>query len=1204
MKQYLLLLFVFLVSHLSVFSQGTSRMWKDLDETEVPSRSERLIVPVAERILRLDVDAFEMEAEGVPNETEVNWKEWQLPMPDGSFQRFQVAETPLMAPELAAKFPQIKTYTGKGIDDPRATLRMDITPQGMHAMIISPKGSTFIDPMMKNDREHYTSYFKKDFRRLKEELVSYCELPALEKDPGNYSNPTIESTGDQLKTYRLAVATTGEYTAFHGGTVPLALAAVTTTINRVVGVYERELAIRMQLIPNNNLLIYTNASSDPYSNNSGGAMLGENQANINFVIGAANYDIGHVFSTGGGGIAGLGVVCFNSSKAEGVTGLPNPVGDPFAIDFVAHEIGHQFGANHTFNGTAGSCGGGNRESTTAYEPGSGSTIMAYAGICGSHNIQNSSDDYFHGISYDEIIDYTTNGMGASCPVVTNTNNQIPVVNVPPGGFTIPVGTPFELEANGSDPDGDSLTYCWEQFDLGPGGHPNTPTGNAPLFRSLSPDTNPVRVFPRLNFLVNNQASLGEVLPTTSRPLTFRATVRDNRPGGGGVNFDEVFFQSTHQAGPFAVTEPNTPVIWQAGSIHEIKWDVAQTDQAPVNTQLVNIFLSTDGGFTYPVTLATNVPNNGLAAIQIPANISGNTCRIKVKAADNIYFDISNQNFSIQAPANPGFSLYSGKLKGTFCIPDSFETEVVLTSFLGFSDQVNLSIPNLPMGFTAVFSPSAPSGSDTVSLKILTDGSATAGSVNLRIMGIAAGGEKDSLDLALSTFDEVPQQTGIALPALGAINQNTLPTFVWAPLNGATYDLEVSFTPGFVPDTIVISETGLTGNTFTPSTPLTPKTVYYWRVRAVNECGPGAFSLLGAFQTSGQLCQIFASTNVPVTIPEFNAPNTVSSFILIPSSTVIADLNVIDLQITHTWINDLDVTLNGPGGISVDLFTGICNDEDENFDLILDDEGTPGALPCPPVGGGAYQPEDSLSAFDGITANGIWTLSITDNENFDGGTLDSWALQICESDEGGAPPILLTNNTLSLLQWKHELITPQFLEAIDSVSGPNDLTFTLISPPVNGFVQLDSVNLPVGGIFTQADINNGKVRYQHNGTSTTSDQFSFTVINANGGWVGVPVFNVVITTTTDIAPFMPEWNIKVAPNPASVSFEVEIEGNILAPVTIEILDMQGKKIRQNKSVIPASNQKFDFSVSHLSAGVYVVRVIADKQIQTRKVFIKP
>ncbi len=372
-------------------------------------------------------------------------------------------------------------------------------------------------------------------------------------------------------------------------------------------------------------------------------MLGQNQTNLDSVIGSANYDIGHVFSTGGGGVASLGVPCRVTSKARGVTGLSNPIGDPFYVDYVAHEMGHQWGANHTFNTSTSGCVS-QRSASTAYEPGSGSTIMAYAGICSPHNIQNYSDDYFHGVSLDEIIAYSTLGSGNSCAAVTATGNTPPTVEAGPS-YTIPGSTPFVLTGAATDPNGDDLTYCWEQFDLGPAGHPNSPSGNAPIFRSFDPVTSPTRSFPTNSDLVNNTQSLGEILPTSDRTLHFRLTVRDNRPNGGGVADDSTTVEVEAGAGPFLVTAPNTAVTWNGSGPHTVTWDVAGTDVAPVSCVAVDILLSIDGGLTFDGVVVQGVANDGSVDVY-PATPDTTTARIKVVCSDNIFFDISNVNFSI------------------------------------------------------------------------------------------------------------------------------------------------------------------------------------------------------------------------------------------------------------------------------------------------------------------------------------------------------------------------------------------------------------------------------------------------------------------------------------------------------------------------------------------------------------------------------
>ncbi|MEZ4828167.1 MAG: cadherin-like domain-containing protein [Bacteroidia bacterium] len=662
------------------------------------------------------------------------------------------------------------------------------------------------------------------------------------------------------------------------------------------------------------------------------------------------------------------------------------------------------------------------------------------------------------------------------------------------------------------------------------------------------------------------------------------------------------FQSTAQAGPFVVTEPNTSVVWIAGTVRDITWNVANTDKSPVNCSKVNIYLSTDGGFTYPTLLAADVPNTGSTSIIVPS-LPGNTNRVKVKAADNIFFDISNLNFSIQLASAPGIDLYIPQNTASICAPASFSVDMVVLPLLGFSSAVNLSAENLPAGVSVAFSSGVVSPADTVTVTFSIAPNAAAQNANVVIKGLSATGEMDSLVFSLSIQNQPPIQVATALPQNGAVNQSASPMFLWAPVSGASaYELQVSTSPDFAAPSIVINQTGLTTNQFTPSVSLSDFTVYYWRVRAANTCGLGSYSPLAAFQTKRVPCHTYNAGNLPINIPAFGAPLTVQSAILITDNFNIADVNVNNLSITHSRINNLDVVLNGPGSVSVDLFNGICNNNIADFNLSLDDQASTATFPCPPTTGASVRPVDSLAVFNNMSSAGIWTLSVTDNQNFNGGTLNAWSLEICEPAGNIGRPILIKNNLLSLLQWKHENITDQFLRVIDSVSGPEDLTFTLIALPVNGFVQLDSVSLPLGGTFTQEDINTGRVRYQHNGTSTTSDNFTFTVTDADGGWLGTPIFSVAITTTTPVDP-EGRFNVSVYPNPASGMFRAEMEGSYRGNVVLQLFDLRGAVVLQNAIKTHAGKTESDFPVGHLANGIYFLRVIAGEQSSVQKVIIQ-
>lgn len=643
-------------------------LWSHIPEQTIQDRpgSERALFPNAYRTFALANAELRATLRKAPMEftpgAEALAVVITLPMPDGSFQQFAIQESPMLAPDLAALLPDVKTYSAQGIDDPSATGRLDFTPAGFHGFILSDAGAVYIDPYRRGDTTNYMAYWRRDYARPSGEPQFSCDVmrgPRSESSPGRLTAESASriraftSSGPTLRTYRLAMAATGEYTAFHGGTVAGAQAAIVTTINRVNSVYEREIAVRLTLV-NNASIVFTNAGTDPYANTSDDIDL--NQTVVDNAIGSANYDVGHLVGTGGGGLAMLGAVCWTGYKARGLTGSPSPVGDPFDIDYVAHELGHQFGAEHTFNGTTGSCGGGNRSANSAYEPGSGSTIMAYAGICGAENLQANSDPYFHGRSYDQIVAYTTDtrvDYGGYCPAQTLTANSAPVVT-PGSAITIPANTPFALTGSATDPNGDALTYGWEEFDLGTAAPPATDDGSRPIFRSFNPATSPTRLFPKLSDILAGTVTFGESLPTTTRTMTFRLSVRDNKAGGGGVDFGTRTVNVTSAAGPFSVTAPNSAVSWAGGSTQTVTWNVASTTAAPVNCANVNILLSADGGSTFPTTVLAATPNDGTQSITVPS-VPTTTARIKVECATAPFFNISRPNFtitgSIAAPTN-------------------------------------------------------------------------------------------------------------------------------------------------------------------------------------------------------------------------------------------------------------------------------------------------------------------------------------------------------------------------------------------------------------------------------------------------------------------------------------------------------------------------------------------------------------------------
>ncbi len=642
----------------SVHAQGpasATAWWSEINDRDVITTGERRIVPDAYRMVRINgttlSDVLEGANSGTIPEMAMNAdRTIALPMPDGSMALFRFMECSVMHPDLQTQLPMIRTYAGYGVDDPGATVRFDLTPHGFHAMVINATREVyFIDPYAYGNTTDLICYSKSNFHKTLPAGFQFCAFDEVNdaEHIARHAQEVIESlenerAGDcQFRTYSLALACTGEYAAFHGGTVPLVAAAMTTSLNRVNQMFERDATLTLQLVANNNSLIYLNSSTDPYTNNNGSTMLSQNITTCNSVIGSGNYDIGHVYSTGGGGVAYLGSVC-TSNKAGGVTGSGAPVGDPFDIDYVAHEMGHQFGGNHTQNSNC------NRSAAAAVEVGSGITIMGYAGVC-SPNVALHSDAMFGGYSLGEIHTFITGG-GHTCDAVTALVNSPPTANA---GLdrVIPRSTPFLLTGTGTDANGgDVLTYSWEQMDNAVATQPPVATSTGgPCFRPFLPATSNQRFFPVLSAIIANTTPTWEVLASVARTYNFRLTVRDNATGGGCNAQDNMVVTVNGTAGPFQVTAPNTAVSWAGQSTQTVTWNVASTSAAPVSCANVDILLSADGGLTWPVTLLSATPNDGSETVTVP-NSATTTARIVVKASDNIFFDMGNTNFTITAAA--------------------------------------------------------------------------------------------------------------------------------------------------------------------------------------------------------------------------------------------------------------------------------------------------------------------------------------------------------------------------------------------------------------------------------------------------------------------------------------------------------------------------------------------------------------------------
>lgn len=656
-KLQFLLIFVLFAS----LSFGQNNLWTKVSVEKLGSheKMERASVPTIYEIMHLDFNAFKQSLIGAPLDTEgVDSRTIvSFPNSNGELSNFKVFEAPIMEKGLADRYPDIKSYIAIGIDNPTVRLRFSVTLFGLHVMSTSSdEGTYYIDTYTK-DLNNYIVYNRKNLHTVR---TFACHFKDNHEEIAELNRNAVENqvlaTDGTFRQYRLAMACTIEYASFHVNAAGLSagtttqkkaavLAAMNVTMTRVNGIYERDMSLRMNLVANNDQIIFI--TSDSFSNTNASLLINESQSIITSTIGTANFDIGHTVSTGGGGLAGLGVVCNASNKARGITGSPSPVGDPYDIDYVAHEMGHQFGGPHTFSSnddTTGNCDSGNVSSANAVEPGSGSTIMAYAGIC-EENVQSNSDPYFHAVSIASM-NAVMVGSGNCAPQTANGNNA-PVISALTNR-TIPKGTAFMLTGSATDVNaGASLTYCWEQTDAVPGtNYPSTTQTTGPVYRSRNPSSSPTRYFPQMSdIFAGNLTPTWEVTPNVARTLNFALTVRDNQtPNGGQTQRANMTVTIDATKGPLQVTSQNVDgIVWPQGSTQTVTWAVNNTNNS-VGGGNVDILYTSDNGATW-TTIVANTLNDGSENITVP-NVTFPNCRIMVKASGNIFFSVNTKNIAI------------------------------------------------------------------------------------------------------------------------------------------------------------------------------------------------------------------------------------------------------------------------------------------------------------------------------------------------------------------------------------------------------------------------------------------------------------------------------------------------------------------------------------------------------------------------------
>ncbi len=656
--KHLLLPVLFIFTCLFSFSQTPLWIDQSVESIQTYVNSKKDLLPGTFRVVKLNRSAATQLQSRAPleNGTTLNITasvQFEIPLPGGSSMSGAFTESPILSALLQQQYPSIKTYRLTEAVTRNQLGRITITNAGVSGLLFTNNGSVYISPLGNEYPDVHMVYYIKDLKTTRQ---VHC---AMKENVANLV-PAAPNAGDcQLRTFRLAIAATGEYTVWAGSQAN-AIGYITTTVNNVTAIYERDATIRFTLVTNNSI-VFPDATTDPYPTlaSPDNALLITNHNTLNTNIGNGLYDIGMVFNDGwNGGLAALGVACNNTFKGRAASGLTfgtgaNPDDGPQGPIFdvtVAHELGHQFSATHSFAATNGGCAG-NAMAGSAWEPGGGSTIMAYTNVCSPNFYQSQADHYFHSGNIAQIQSYVTGG-SASCVTPAPILNTSPLVTVPAGAYVIPHSTPFTLSSTGTDLDGNTLFYTWEQMDAG------VTTTNPPLstdvagpnFRPFPPSTDPTRTFPRIQDIVAGISPTYEVLPSIGRAMNFRVTARDQATGGGCTSEANVAVTTSATNGPFIVTSQAVPTMLTANGANTftVTWNVVGTNLAPVNCANVDILFSTDGGLTYPFVLAGNTANDGSELLVVP-NLPTFIGRVRVQARNNVFFNINAANINIVSP---------------------------------------------------------------------------------------------------------------------------------------------------------------------------------------------------------------------------------------------------------------------------------------------------------------------------------------------------------------------------------------------------------------------------------------------------------------------------------------------------------------------------------------------------------------------------
>lgn len=1225
-KKYQLLVLSIFISISAVFAQDAIR-WTRVNDEQVPLnlQNERKIVPLKYQVWKMNFQALKRQLDIAPLEMSEAPKPvvLSIPMPGGELVEFDIKESPVAEPELMEKYRSFRTFTAVGLRNKYYRGRLDYTIDGFRAAIDTPEGEVYIDPYATEMQNYCVVYYTSDYPVTDAMKQFKCGVTdsyvgKSSRDTRNIS--TDRSAGDAVtvRKYRLALACTGEFAALNGKSKDKVMAKFVALVNRVNKTTLQELAVRFELIAKNDTLIWLDSTTDPFPDGTtGGAVLGKSHDVIAFYVGRFSFDIGHTI-TGNcsdvGGVAQPGVVCANGRKGSGVSCDQSGNTDNLAVTIMCHEMGHQFSASHTMSACNGADPGQVGSSSRA-EPGSGTTILSYDGGCGSDNVTGQywkPNGRFGLGTKGQIFEYIRSGAGNECPAKTVITNRNPVVTVlhQKKGLVIPIGTPFELNSSATDEDNDPIKYSWEQADEGAFislGEQNLFSNS---FRVFDPVNTGTRTFPKMDNILRNRLTKDELYPDTTRNYTFVISAMDYNVLGGGTGLDTIKFKSTHTAGPFLVKFPNTQqdtVV--SGDYAVIRWDVANTDGPLVKCKKVDIWLSKDGGNKFAFQLLKNTENDGEEGVIIPKDLETNFGRLRISAADNIFFDISDKNFPIRTAKQAGYTVAVNAETKVFCLPDPSASTAVVniqsSGFGGYTNSVDLSVVSgLPAGATVKFEKETINPDENTRMLVDLSNVKQAGDYSIVVRAVS-GVDTLYRTVKLSGVASDFSATVPVSPGDGATSVNVLPLFKWQTSPSAlTYDIEFASNPSFAPATILGSAYGVKGSQVESPTLLQENSLYYWRIRASNSCRTGQWSQASPFHTSVQACSEYKNTD-PIFISATQA-NTAKSELEITESGIISDVNVTGIKGSHSNFGQLEIRLIGPGG-KVSLLSDKKCIFSGGSKLVLryDDEAIQ-ANKCDKLlsVGIPYKPDTPLSVFDGEDSKGLWKLEIKDLATGDGGLIDEWSLRMC-SARSVIAPTLVRNDTLKVRPGTGRFISDSLLLATDDRASARQLTYTLVTLPRYGRInRWGGANLELGTTFSQEEIDQrNAIRYVNTDPNAKSDYFLFVLTDGEGGFVGTLRYNIEITSNAPLSAVKEkdlDKVIYVFPNPANETLNIQVNDAAVQLSAIQLYDINGRLVLSRNWT--AAEFTTTIETGQLASGMYLLKMNSAGVSITKRILI--